>query len=452
MSRSLEAERSILSALIVDPDANISVVDHLSHEHFSINSHIAIWECLRQAFDAKQYHDVISLADSLEARSELQMIGGMEYLTDLADNHGSLNPLHVRNYWKILDDHKARRRVIASAESMLRAVREINDIDELMDHCQQQLNTISQDVNTDTVTMDKALDKMLERIQHLSELKEGQLVGMTTGIKALDDITMGRQAGLHIIAARPAMGKTVLAMQAVDRAAEQGFASLIISLEMPVDQLVTRSVSAMASLNMQRLKDPRTMTDEDNMKLSTGVHRLKDLPIEYLDKMDTKVAKICQTIRAWHRRNENHGCVVVDYLQLMATDSGFSKNDAVGEITRRFKMLSNELKLPIILVSQLNRSLESRTDKRPINSDLRDSGSIEQDADTITFIYRDEVYNENTQEKGIAELIMGKQRNGPIGTVYVGTELQYQRFIDIGNYTPPEPEPKMGKVYGKGKL
>ena len=438
MSRSIEAEQSILGAILIDPDANRGAVEHTEPDHFTTDANRAIWQAVQRAFDANQPIDVFTISDALEARLELDMVGGVEYLTGICDSAHSINPVLVRQYWKIVDDHRTRRRVIAAGEAVIMAVREIKDIDELLDEAQRQLNSISQNVNSDTITIDRALDGMLARMEHLNSLKDGEMIGRTTGVNALDEITMGRQAGLHIVAGRPAMGKTVLAMQAVDNMAQDGFASLVISLEMPTDQLVTRSVSAIASLNMQKLKDPRSMTDDDNLKLVKGINLLKDLPIEYLDKMDSKLSRITQTIRSWHRRTSNHGCVVVDYLQLMADGPGDNKNNAVGEITRRFKMLSNELNIPIILVSQLNRSLESRPNKRPIPSDLRDSGSIEQDADSITFVYRDEVYDENTKYKGVAELIVSKQRNGPIGTVYASSEMQYQRFGDLLNYTPPE--------------
>ena len=444
MSNSIEAEQSILGAILVEPDRCRGAVEHLEVDHFTAPAHVAIWEAVQEAFTRNLPVDVITIDEALKDAPSVSNAGGFIYLNDLCENAGSIDPYHVRGYWKILDDHRQRRRVIASAEAILVAAREIKDIDELMDESQRQLNSLSQGVNTDTVTMNQALDGMLARIEYLSSLKEGELIGMTTGIEALDDLTMGRQAGLHIIAGRPAMGKTVLAMQAVDRAAMKGKASLVISLEMPTDQLTTRSVSAVASLNMQKLKDPRTMTDEDNMKLAKGVTLLKDLPIEYLDKMDTKLPRICQTIRAWHRRTKDHGCVVIDYLQLMV-DGSHDKNGAVGEVTRRLKMLSNELDLPVILVSQLNRSLEQRADKRPMNSDLRDSGSIEQDADSVTFVYRDEVYDENSKFKGVAELIIGKQRNGPIGTAYASSELMYQRFGDLGDWTPPEEPIKTNK-------
>ena len=438
MSRSLEAEQSILGAVLIDPDANRGAVEHTESDHFTTDANKAIWLAIQRAFDANQPIDMFTIIDALEARSELDMAGGASYITEICDSSRSINPVLVRQYWKTVDDHRTRRRVIAAGEAVIMAVREIKDIDELLDECQRQLNSISQNVNSDTITIDRALDGMLARIEHLNNLEDGEMIGRTTGVKALDEMTMGRQAGLHIIAGRPAMGKTVLAMQAVDKMAQDGFASLVISLEMPTDQLVTRSVSAIASLDMQKLKDPRSMNDEDNLKLVKGINLLKDLPIEYLDKMDSKLARITQTIRSWHRRTTNHGCVVIDYLQLMATGATDNKNNAVGEITRRFKMLSNELNIPIILVSQLNRSLESRSDKRPIPSDLRDSGSIEQDADSITFVYRDEVYDESTKYKGVAELIVSKQRNGPIGTVYASSEMRYQRFGDLLNYTPPE--------------
>lgn len=441
MNNSIEAEQSVLGAILLDAKANHAAIEFTESDHFTTEAHQAIWEIVQQHLSDNMAVDMFSVQTALQTLNKLDHAGGMEYLNQLCEGAHSVNPVLVRQYWKVLDDHRTRRRAEAAAMGVLNAVRDIKDIDDMLDECQKQLNSISQNINSDTITVSKALDGMLERMQHLSSLEDGQMIGVTTGLDALDDMTMGRQAGLHVIAGRPAMGKTVLAMQAVDKAAQQGFASLVISLEMPTDQLVTRSISAAASINMGRLKDPRKMTDEDNMKLATGVTLMKDLPIEYLDKMDSKVSRICQTIRAWHRRTSKHGLVVIDYLQLMAMGGSGSKNDAVGEITRRFKMLSNELNIPIILVSQLNRSLEQRQDKRPISSDLRDSGSIEQDADSITFVYRDEVYDENSRYKGIAELILAKQRNGESGiTAFANAELHYQRFGDLLNYTPPEPE------------
>lgn len=443
---SIEAEQSVLGAILIDSKANHAAIEFTESDHFTTEAHKAIWETIEQHLRDNMAIDMFSIAQGLQTLSELEMAGGMEYLNQLCEGAHSVNPVLVRQYWKVLDDHRTRRRASEAAIAVMNAVRDIKDIDDMLDECQKQLNSISQSVNSDTITVNRALDGMLERMQYLSELEDGQMIGITTGVDALDDMTMGRQAGLHVIAGRPAMGKTVLAMQAVDKAAQQGFASLVISLEMPTDQLVTRSISSVASINMARLKDPRKMTDEDNMKLATGVTLMKDLPIEYLDRMDTKVSRICQTIRSWHRRTNKHGLVVIDYLQLMAIGGSGNKADAVGEITRRFKMLSNELNIPIILVSQLNRSLEQRQDKRPISSDLRDSGSIEQDADTITFVYRDEVYDENSRFKGVAELILAKQRNGESGvTAFANAELHYQRFGNLENYSPPEQEVRKSK-------
>jgi replicative DNA helicase len=443
---SVEAEQSVLGAILIDAKAHHGAIEFSDIDHFTTQAHRAIWSSIERHIRDRLVVDMFSVEQDLDKFGELQSSGGMEYITGICESVRSVDPVLVRQYWKVLDDHKTRRRTEAAALAVLAAVRDIRDIDDMLDEAQSQLNSISQNVNSDTITINNALDGMLARIQMLSELEDGKMVGVTTGVDALDELTMGRQAGFHVIAGRPGMGKTVLAMQAVDKSAMQGYANLVISLEMPTDQLLTRSVSAAASLSMTKLKDPRKMTDEDNMKLATGVTLLKDLPIEYLDKMESKVSRICQTIRAWHRRTTNHGLVVIDYLQLMAMNHKGSTNDAVTEITRRFKMLSNELNIPIIMVSQLNRSLENRPNKRPIPSDLRDSGSIEQDADTITFIYRDEVYDENTSFKGVAELIIAKQRNGQSDvTAYVGAEMHYQRFGNLVNYTPPEPEPKRSK-------
>jgi len=445
-SLSIEAEQSVLGAILIDAKANHGAIEFTEADHFTTDSHRAIWCAIERALTGSQAVDMFSIAQSLEAFSELQMAGGMEYLNDICESAHSVNPVLVRQYWKVLDDHRTRRRAEAAAMAVLESVRSTRDIDEMLDSVQIQLNSVSTNVNSDTTTMNRALDGMLERMERLQSLEDGQMIGLTTGVVALDELTMGQEPGLHIIAARPAMGKTVLGMQGMIAAAQAGFGCLVISLEMPCDQLVSRSVSAIGSINAQHLKDPRLMTNEDNMKLATATHLMKDLPIEFLDKMDSKLSRITQTIRSWHRRTAKPGKVLIDYLQLMATGGQGSKNDAVGEITRRLKMLSAELKIPIILVSQLNRSLEQRPNKRPIPSDLRDSGSIEQDADSITFIYRDEVYNPDSPHIGIAELHIAKQRNGPIGTVYAGSELQFMRFSDLFNYEHKEAEPeKRGK-------
>ena len=440
MSRSLEAEQYILGALLVDAEAARPAIEHLELDHFTSDAHQAIWKAVLACFDENLMIDPLSVMDAIEKLSGAPIDLGMDYLFQLSEQAPTINTGFLRQYWKILDDHRTRRRVVQAAESLLRSAREITNVDELMNEAQSQLNSLSQNVNAETITINQAMDSMLARIEHLRNLKEGEMIGRTTGVDALDELTMGRQAGLHIIAGRPAMGKTVLGMQAVDKMALDGFASLVISLEMPTDQLVTRSVSAIASLDMQKLKDPRTMTDDDNMKLAAGVTRLSNLPIEYMDKMETNIHKVCQSIRAWYRRTKNHGCVLIDYLQLMVTDPK-NANAEVSAITRRLKMLSNELNIPILLISQLNRALENRANKRPINADLRDSGSVEQDADTITFVYRDEIYDENTKFKGVAELIVGKQRNGPIGVVYASSELRYQRFGNLIDYQVPEDEP-----------
>jgi replicative DNA helicase len=441
-SLSIEAEQSVLGAILIDAKANHGAVEFTEADHFTTDSHRAIWCAIDRALTGSQDVDMFSIAQSLESFSELQMVGGMEYLNDICEGAHSVNPVLVRQYWKVLDDHRTRRRAEAAAMAVLESVRSTRDIDEMLDNVQQQLNSVSTNVNSDTVTINKALDTMLARMDELQSLPEGQMIGITTGIKALDELTMGYETGLHVIAARPGMGKTVLAMQGAVAAAKEGLGCLVISLEMPSDQLTQRCTSAVASLNFSKMKDPRLMNDEDWPKLVAGVNIMKDMPIEFLDRMDSKLSRITQTIRAWHRRTSRPGLVVIDYLQLMVSPGGHSENEAISEITRRLKMLSNELDIPIILVSQLNRSLEQRPNKRPIPSDLRSSGSIEQDADTITFLYRDEIYNDNSPYPGIVELCRAKQRSGPIGTVYAGSELHFMRFSDLFNYEHKEAEPE----------
>jgi replicative DNA helicase len=374
----------------------------------------------------------VTLMGSLNSLNELESAGGIEYLSELTDNARGTANIHA--YAEIIRERAILRRLISVANGIANSGYNTGGkkANVVVDEAEQEVFKIADERPQDQgpVLIKPLLSKAVDRIDELAGL-DGSLTGLTTGFTDLDKMTSGWQkSDLVIVAGRPSMGKTAFAMNLVENAVmSTDEPVLVFSLEMPAQSLIFRMLSSMGKLDQTNLRTGK-LTDEDWPGLNSAVAKLKDRPLF----IDDSAALSPMEMRARARRIAREhggslGMVVVDYLQLMQI-KGFGDNRVgeISEISRSLKLLAREFKCPVIALSQLNRSLEQRPNKRPVMSDLRESGAIEQDADIISFIYRDEVYNEDSPDKGVAEVIIGKHRNGPIGTVRLSFVGKYTRF------------------------
>lgn len=434
---SVEAEQSVIGGLMIDNDAWDRVSDILSERDFFTRDHRMIFRAIAHLLQAQKPADPVSIADFLQGFRELDSVGGLPYIVNLHTNTPS--SANVRHYAEIVREHSVRRSIGTVANQVLAKVYSPNGMDShaLLDFTQASYMAISESAvkgNTGPQHVSPVMDSVLQHIDELhSRPNASDVTGLETGFADLDKITTGLQPGdLCIIAARPSMGKTALALNIAEHVAlnkDQRVA--FFSLEMASSQLGVRLLSGVARLHQQRVKIGR-LNDAEFGKLYSAAKRLKESQI-YLDEEGTlTVNDLRSRARRLHRECGGLHLLVIDYLQLM---QGRGNNDnratEIAEISRGLKLLAKELHIPIIALSQLNRSLESRPNKRPVMSDLRDSGGIEQDADLILFIYRDEYYNEESPDKGIAEVIIGKQRNGPTGTIHLSFVGELTRFEDM---------------------
>lgn len=429
--QSIEAEMSILGGVLLDNEAINRVLDILIPEDFYRESHRKIMRAMIELNDHREPCDLITLTTILKRKGELEEVGGAPYLATLVDYVPTA--ANIAYYSKIVKEKAiARNLITAATEIVTDGYGDQIEIEELLDKAQKSIFEISENrINTPYHPVSLILKDTIKYIEDLYEKKES-VTGVPTGFVDLDNKTAGFHAGdLVIIAGRPSMGKTAFALNIAQYAAIHAnprHPVVIFSLEMSKEQLVTRLLCSEARVDASRLRTGH-LQDGDWDKIMRGADKLHDSKI-FID--DTPAISIMEMRAKARRLRAEHGIgmVVVDYLQLMRGGaSPESRQQEISEISRSLKALAKELSVPVIALSQLNRGLESRNDKRPIMSDLRESGAIEQDADVIMFVYRDEVYNkENPEVKGRAEIIIGKQRNGPIGTVDLTFLGEYTRF------------------------
>ena len=428
---SIEAEQSVLGGLLIDNEAWERVADILIEQDFYRRDHRMLFAAIRSLADRGRPFDTVTTADWLESQGVLEETGGLVYVGELArDTPSSAN---IGAYAEIVRERSVLRglsRVGTDiAESALqnegRSALELLDLAERKVFELAERGTRGQRV---FVPIRDVLAKVMDRIDMLSG-RDDPLTGVATGFEELDAMTAGLQSSdLIIVAGRPSMGKTSFAGNLVEEAAiRQKLPVAMFSMEMPAEQLTMRMLSSLGHIDQHRVRTGR-LRDADWPRLTSALTMLNDTSI-FID--DTSLLTPTELRARCRRLKREHGIgmVVVDYLQLMRVQ-GSSENRAteISEISRALKSLARELDVPVVAVSQLNRSLENRPDKRPVMSDLRESGAIEQDADVILFIYRDEVYNENSEDKGKAEIIVGKQRNGPVGKVMLRFLGEHTRF------------------------
>ena len=436
---SIEAEQSVLGGLLLDNSAWDKVADVIVEADFYRHDHRLIYRHICKLVEHNNPADVITVAESLENSAELQNAGGLAYLGALAQNTPSA--ANIRRYAEIVRDRSVLRKLAAVATEIADSAynplgREAVD---LLNEAEAKVFHIAEAGARGQIgfaEIQPLLTQVVERIDMLYHRDNpSEITGVPTGFTDLDQKTSGLQPGdLVIVAGRPSMGKTSLALNIAEYVGiELHLPVAVFSMEMSGTQLVMRMMGSVGRLDQHKVRTGK-LQDDDWQKLTHAVGKLNDAAI-YVDESGALTAPQLQArARRLHRQCGGLGLLVVDYLQLMsAASEGENRATEISQISRSLKALAKELNVPVVALSQLNRSLEQRTNRRPIMSDLRESGAIEQDADLILFIYRDEVYNPETKDKGMAEIIISKQRHGPIGTVQLTFLPEFTRFE---NYTP----------------
>jgi len=437
---SIEAEQSVLGGLMLDNQAFDRVAELVVSQDFYTRTHKLIFEAMTALAEIGDPIDLITISESLEKNNQLAGIGGFAYLAEIAKNTPSA--ANIDAYANIVRERAVVREMIGVANEIAEAGfnTEGRTSHDLLDFAESKVFKIAEQRTKSTEgpqSIHNILEKTVDKIEELYQSPQDGVTGVSTGYADLDKMTTGLQpSDLIIVAARPSMGKTTFAMNLAEHAAmTQDKPVLIYSLEMPSEQIMMRMLASLGRINQTKVRTGQ-LDDDDWARLSSTMGLLMEKGKMYVDDASGLTPT---DVRSRARRiARDHGgisMIMVDYLQLMRVPSlADNRTLEIAEISRSLKALAKELKCPVVALSQLNRTLEQRADKRPINSDLRESGSIEQDADLIMFIYRDEVYNEDSTDKGIAEIIIGKQRNGPIGKVRLTFQGQFSRF---DNYAGP---------------
>jgi replicative DNA helicase len=448
---SIEAEQSVLGGLLLDNDGWDKIADIVAAPHFYSADHRHIFAAIKSLVEAGRPADVITVAESLDKLGQLAEAGGLPYLGTLAQN--TPTAANITHYARIVHERALVRKVISTSYEITTKAYEHGNMSSaaLVDYAQAKMQSVSEIASrkgSGPQTLSEVMGKVVEKIEELyARDDKSEVTGLATGFHHLDKLTTGLQPGdLVILAARPSMGKTSFALNIAEHV---GIALikpvLVFSMEMINEQLGLRMMSSLSHIHAQRVRTGR-IYDPEWEHITTALKMSYDAPIWIDEDASITPTELRTRARRIHRQMEQEGrgglaLIVIDYLQLMRLDSTGRSSDnraiELGDITRGLKHLAKELHCPVVVLSQLNRSLEARPNKRPIMSDLRDSGSIEQDADIVLFIYRDEVYNEDTPDKGLAEIIVGKQRNGPTGKVIVKFSGELTKFSKADSQTLP---------------
>jgi replicative DNA helicase len=435
---SIEAEESVIGGVLLDNEAFDRIADVIKPEDFYVERHARILSAMASLSDSAMPMDAVTIAERLRQRGDLERIGGVAFLLELSERVPTA--ANVEHYARIVKEKATIRRLIrASTEIIDRAYDTSVETDDYVDRAEQSIFEISEEArHAGPVRIDSLVIHSLSKIDKLIENKS-TTTGVPTGFADLDRMTAGFQpSDLIIIAGRPSMGKTAFCLNiAANVALHANIGVAVFSLEMSADQLVMRMLCSLAQLDLARVRVGH-IQDREYKKIAQAVGQLGEAPI-YID--DTPALSVME-LRARARRlrrdpSANLGLIVVDYLQLMRGRGEDNREQEISNISRSLKALAKELSLPIIALSQLNRQVELRADKKPVMADLRESGAIEQDADVIGFIYRDEVYHPDTADAGIAEIVIAKQRNGPIGNVRLSFQKQFALFSCLSQREDP---------------
>lgn len=436
---SIEAEQSVLGSMLIAPDSWDKVAEVVIDEDFYNRSHQVIFRAILRLLGDNKPVDLITVSEELENHDELEEAGGFAYLGELAKNTPSA--ANVVAYAEIIKERAITRELIGVAHDIAETGYnpEGRDSSQILDMAESKVFEIAEKrtgENEGPRPVEAVLGKTIDRLEALIKTNK-EVTGVSTGYTDLDKKTSGLQpSDLIIVAARPSMGKTTFAMNLCENAMLlEEKPVLVFSLEMPSEQIMMRMLASLSRVDQTKIRTAQ-LDDEDWARISNTMAMLKEKDNLYIDDSSGLTPMEVRTrARKVARDKGGLSMIMVDYLQLMQVPAlADNRTLEIAEISRSLKALAKELEVPVIALSQLNRSLEQRADKRPVNSDLRESGSIEQDADLIMFIYRDEVYHENSELKGISEIILGKQRNGPIGTVRLTFQGQFSRF---DNYAGP---------------
>lgn len=418
-----EAESSVLGGLLLDNNSWDKVADLLVEADFYRYEHRLVFASIYSLVNASRPADVITVFEQMQSQGKTEEIGGLAYLNSLAQYVPS--SANIRRYAEIVRERSILRKLISVSDEIATSALNTNGrpVTNILDEAEQKIFSIGEEgsrMRQGFQSMDKLVVQLLDRVEEMSQ-NPNDITGVPTGFFDLDRMTSGMQAGdLIILAARPSMGKTALAINIAEHVAlKEDLPVAVFSMEMGASQLAIRIVGSIGRIDQGRLRTGK-LIDDEWPRLSDAIERLKTVSLSIDETPGLTTSELRANARRLARSCGKLGLVVVDYLQLMSgSGGGDGENRAteLGEISRGLKMLAKELQCPVIALSQLNRGVEQRTDKRPMMSDLRESGAIEQDADVIMFIYRDDYYNKDSKEPGVAEIIIAKQRNGPTGTV-----------------------------------
>jgi replicative DNA helicase len=435
----LEAEQSVLGGILLEPGALDRLADILAPEDFYHEAHEKIYLTMLDLYRRREPVDLVTVTALLSDREILDAVGGPGFLASLCDNVGSAANIE---YWGNIVHEKSilRRLITVSNEIAAQCYEPVSDVENFLDEAENRVFTIAESrMRQGFHALNNLVEKEISLLTALSDRRE-MTTGVATDFSKLDDMTAGLQnSDLIILAARPSMGKTALALNIAYNVAHKSKVPVaIFSLEMSKEQLVRRLLSSVGRVDASNIRRAAFLTREQWGDLQMAAGNLLDCPILIDDTPAVSALEVRAKCRRL-KRDKKLGLILIDYLQLMRgrSDSA-SREQEISEISRSLKALAKELEVPVVALSQLNRRVEERPDKRPVLSDLRESGAIEQDADVIIFIYRDEVYKKDSLDKGVAEIKIGKQRNGPTGTFKLHFSSQFTRFDDLSEEQPPD--------------
>ncbi len=431
----LDAESSVLGSILLDNDAYHQLEGQIRSEMFYKEANRKIFSAMEDLIARGAPVDTVTVVEELRTRNQIDEVGGVAYIVGLAD--AVPTSVYASFYGQIVQEKASLRNLIAASSKIMQlAYDEAAPVSELMDRAEKLIFEVAQQKRQDRFAEMK--DLVNETFKYITQLAEnpGLTTGVPTGFRDLDEMTTGLQPGsLNVLAARPSMGKTAFALSIVQNIAiRQNKTVAVFSLEMPATQLVLRMLCSEARVDMNRVRQG-ALNERDFERLVAAADRLHQAPIFIDDVPDLNVIELRSRSRRLMAEHDLQ-LIVIDYLQLMSGQpgrggGGDNRQQEIANISRGLKALARELNIPVMVLSQLSRQVESRPNHRPMLSDLRESGAIEQDADLVAFIYRDDYYNKESEKQGIAEIIVGKQRNGPIGTVELQFHSQHVRFNDL---------------------
>lgn len=428
-----EAEQAVLGAMLTDKDAVVVAIEILKNDDFYRKDHAEMFDCMLELYGQGSPIDLVTVKGVLDSRKMLDNIGGMEYLTLLASS--DFTTANIEAYAKIVEGKSVLRKLIKASNEIIKNGFEAKEsVDQVLDDAERKIFNILQKKNTkSSVHIKNVLVDAFAKLEELYNSKNN-VTGVPTGFSELDKKTAGLQpSNLIFVAARPAMGKSALALNiAANAAIRHSVPVAIFSLEMSKEELTNRILCSEAMVDSSKIRNG-SIEDDDWLKLANALGPVSEAPI-YIDDTpgitSMELRAKCRKLKIEH----DIGLVVIDYLQLMQGSRTENRQQEISEISRSLKILAKELNIPVIALSQLSRAPDARADHRPILSDLRESGSIEQDADIVAFIYRDDYYNEETEKKNVSEIIIAKQRSGSTGTVELGWIGEYTKFVNLDKF------------------